>query len=242
MFIVWIGAKGLPSENTETFGALPCWNPDSPADPESSSPSLLAQMLLDKGAHADAKILTGRTPLFDTILAGHGEVVALLLNKGADVNATMPGNGKTPLYYAIFTGRPAIVKQLLDHGAFVNQVMNKGKNQGMTSLHHAAKSNTDPVRITQMLLDRGADIFARNKAGQTPEDIAEAGVENLSTDADSFALLLDEKKKVAALLRAEATRRAQCVAFATGHHGRLGAGSLVLSLHPEVVRMILEQV
>lgn len=199
-------------------------------------------MLLDKGAHADAKTPTGRTPLFEACWAGHGEVVTLLLNKGADVNATMPKDGETPLYYAIFTGQTAIVKQLLDHGAFVNQVMKKGYNQGMISLHHAAKSNTDPVRITQMLLDRGADIFARNKEGQSPEDIAEAGVKNLSPDAESFALLLDEKKDVASLLRAEATRRAQCVAFATGHHGRLGVGSLVLSLHPEVVRMILEQV
>jgi len=178
------------------------------------------RLLADADVAVDAKRRDGRTPLFNAVWEGHGEVVSLLLNKGADVNATMR-SGETPLYLAIFRGRTAMVKQLLDQGAFVNQVVKGGYNKGTTSLHHAAMFPMD-ARITQMLLDRGADIFARNKAGKSPEDIA--------------------GEKVAALLRAEATRRARCVAFASGHHERLGAGSLVLSLHPEVVRMILEQV
>ena len=40
----------------------------------------------------------------------------------------------------------------------------------------------------------------------------------------------------------EAVRRAQCEAFAMGQSERLGAGSQVRWLEPEVMRMILEQV
>ena len=48
--------------------------------------------------------------------------------------------------------------------------------------------------------------------------------------------------KVAALLRAVATERARCIAFAMGLRERLGAGSLVRALDPEVVRMVLDLV
>ena len=45
--------------------------------------------------------------------------------------------------------------------------------------------------------------------------------------------------KVAALLREVATERARGVAFAMGLEERLGAGSRVRLLDPEVVRMVL---
>jgi hypothetical protein len=40
----------------------------------------------------------------------------------------------------------------------------------------------------------------------------------------------------------EMLRRAKCEAFAMGHHPRLGAGSRVLSLDPDVLRMVLGRV
>jgi len=55
-------------------------------------------------------------------------------------------------------------------------------------------------------------------------------------------LILACAAKVAALLRAVATERARCIAFAMGLRERLGAGSLVRALDPEVVRMVLDLV
>ena len=46
---------------------------------------------------------------------------------------------------------------------------------------------------------------------------------------------------VLSLLRAVATERARCIAFAMGLRERLGAGSLVRALDPEVVRMVLDK-
>ena len=48
--------------------------------------------------------------------------------------------------------------------------------------------------------------------------------------------------RAAAMERARATKRAQCIAFAMGQRERLGAGSLVRALDPEMVRMVLDQV
>ena len=51
-------------------------------------------------------------------------------------------------------------------------------------------------------------------------------------------LILACAAKFAALLRAVTTERARCIAFAMGQRERLGAGSLVRALDPEVVRIV----
>jgi hypothetical protein len=48
--------------------------------------------------------------------------------------------------------------------------------------------------------------------------------------------------KVMVVLRAVATERARGIAFAMGLRERLGAGSPVRALDPEVVRMVLDRV
>jgi hypothetical protein len=48
--------------------------------------------------------------------------------------------------------------------------------------------------------------------------------------------------EVVAILQEAAVTRAKCVAFAMGHHERLGVGSLVAPLDAEVVRMVLQLV
>ena len=76
------------------------------------------------------------------------------------------------------------------------------------------------------LLDAGADEQLITVLGKAPEDMAtEQG-----------------HHQVAAMLKAEGVRRAQCVAFAMGHHARLGEGTWVEELDADVVRMVLEKV
>lgn len=58
----------------------------------------------------------GSTPLSWAALMGHTEVVALLLERGADVNA-QNRDGATPLHSAAFLGRAETVKLLLEKGA-----------------------------------------------------------------------------------------------------------------------------
>ena len=155
---------------------------------------------------------------------GKEELVLLLLERGADVSV-QNSNGWTPLHGAAHQGREDNLRLLLEHAADPSV---KG-NDGRTALHAACVMGR--VGIVQLLLDGGADMQMRSNSGETPEDIA--------TEQDH--------PQIAAMLQAEAVRReemrrAQCVAFAAGHHERLGAGSRVQELDAGVVRMVLEYV
>jgi len=79
------------------------------------------QKLLDQGVAIDSR---GHHPNFNkevTALhcasrSGHGNIVELLLRRGADVNA-LDAECWTPLYYAANAGHSTIAKMLLDNGA-----------------------------------------------------------------------------------------------------------------------------
>jgi ankyrin repeat protein len=71
--------------------------------------------LLDAGADVDARI-DAATPLEYAILGGQSEVVALLLERGADANRP-GGEGRTPLMLAAQVGNREIARQLLARGS-----------------------------------------------------------------------------------------------------------------------------
>jgi hypothetical protein len=89
--------------------------------------------------------------------------------------------------------------------------------------------------VVEMLIEHRANVLAETNTrlisqetntGLTPQDLATS----------------QSHLQVVAMLKAEAVTRAKCVAFAMGHHERLGVGSPVDGLKPEVLRMVLEQV
>jgi hypothetical protein len=92
------------------------------------------------------------TALRLAVSLGHQEIVQILLDAGADVNAQSLYFGSTPLWIAAGEGHLEIVRTLLDAGADVN-AQNDG---GTTALSNAAsEAQRDIVR---MLLDAGADV------------------------------------------------------------------------------------
>jgi len=88
------------------------------------------------------------------------DVVKLLIDKGADVNAKT-NDGDTALMWAAISGEVDIVKMLLEKGADVNAKNNHGDT---ALIFAAAQGNVDIVKI---LLDAGADISAKNEHGET---------------------------------------------------------------------------
>jgi hypothetical protein len=90
--------------------------------------------------------------------------------------------------------------------------------------------------MVRVLLQYGANGEAKDNGGDTPEDYATAYIININTTHSQSHL------QIVAMLQAEAVTRAKCVAFAMGHHERLGVGSRMEALDPEVVRKVLEQV
>jgi ankyrin repeat protein len=120
---------------------------------------------------ASAYDSTGGTPLHLAAFMGRQDAVELLVVHGADVNAfRQHASGPIPrnaaLHAALAGGKHDVARYLVAHGADVNAV----DSEGFTALHHAAfGGNADMVAF---LLGRGARGDGRNKAGQTPAEVA----------------------------------------------------------------------
>ena len=76
----------------------------------------LSSRLLDAGASAGHKV-GNRAPLHIAAEVGSEKIVAMLLDRGADVNDTRSDYGYTPLHFAAERGHENVVKLLLERGA-----------------------------------------------------------------------------------------------------------------------------
>jgi ankyrin repeat protein len=89
------------------------------------------------------------------------ESITLMLDAGADPNASDTGFGWTPLMAAVGSPNLDAARLLVARGAIVNQRTHAG-----TALHRAAQwHNVDAVRF---LLERGADVNATDSFRNTP--------------------------------------------------------------------------
>jgi ankyrin repeat protein len=86
--------------------------------------------------------------------SGRIEAMALLLERGADIDAE-PYNG-TALHWAVARRRPAAAAWLLDHGADIDRRAAFGGTRGVTPLHVAAAWEGSPD-CARLLLARRAD-------------------------------------------------------------------------------------
>ena len=93
----------------------------------------------------------GQSLLFLAAAHGHVEVVKILLDKGATVDA-QGADGRTALHIAAYEGHVEVVKMLLDEGAAIDA---KNTDDG-TALYIAALH--EHVEVVKILLDKGADI------------------------------------------------------------------------------------
>ena len=106
------------------------------------------------------------SPLGAALYGGHLHVAELLYEHGADVGVR--GNNEwTLLHLALLDVLVDTVRWLLNHGADTNAQDN---DQGWTPLHLAAR--VKHFEIVQMLLERHADIHARNSRGEAALHLA----------------------------------------------------------------------
>ncbi len=110
----------------------------------------------------------GFTALHFAAFFGQDDALALLLARGADVDARGTGwMTGTALNSAASRRRAAITALLLDAGADVNAT----QAQGFTSLHSAAHNGD--AELTAILLSRGADPALRTDDGRDALSLAE---------------------------------------------------------------------
>ena len=147
-----------------------------------------AQRLLGAGARVNAANELGVTPLSMACENGHGPMVTVLLQGGADPNLTL-GARPPALMLCAHTGSLDGVKALVARGANVNA---REPRRDQTALMWAvAERHPDIVRV---LLDHGADLHARSRLSRLrvnlgdPNDIYTGVVGDVSRGS-STALL-----------------------------------------------------
>ncbi len=149
------------------------------------------KLLLDKGAALEQPTVSGMSPLTaacafqvlsndvfpekeknaareETVKAAE-QIVRLLLERGANVNALSEKEGFGPLHGAVITGTPQVVALLLEKGAKIEQPVKIAKDDpsremdGATPLLLAAGFGR--IEVVELLLARGADSKARTSNG-----------------------------------------------------------------------------
>ncbi|XP_026474601.1 ankyrin repeat domain-containing protein 17-like isoform X4 [Ctenocephalides felis] len=112
----------------------------------------LAQVLIAMNANVEDRGIKGDcTPIMEAASAGHAQMVTLLIENGADVNA-QSSSGNTPLMYGCAGGHDEVVKILLANGANVED----HNENGHTPLMEAASAGH--VGVAKILLENGAGI------------------------------------------------------------------------------------
>lgn len=139
-----------------------------------------AEELLDSGANPDCCDQVGRKILQIAFDYDDVEIMALLLENGADASVITTEPTTTLLHHAVSGGHIKVVQLLLDKGANVAV----GNDRDETGLHVAACHMQQAV--VQLLLNKGADIDATDTTGYTALHVA-ASV----GDRTTMQLLLD---------------------------------------------------
>ena len=193
-----------------------------------------AKMLIEKGAPVNdgslyivmemrnlARYTNRPNPPDSENGVSHLDVAKLLLDKGADVNAsytkTIPprqaqGNinvapGSTALYRAVRAIDLPSVKLLVDGGANPSIALKDGSTPLMAAAGLGAPrggdeevteagDRNDPVDVMKLLVEKGADVNAANDAGMTPMHYAvQRGVDRIIEYLASKGARFDVKNK-----------------------------------------------
>ena len=131
----------------------------------------LIDLLRAKGAiiSKDDKLLPDLQASLEAAWSNHADVLKVLLDYGADVNAEDHW-GWSLLHYTTYAGNADMTKMLLEKGANPNIVE---RTEGRTPLHYAAQRGEKTQ--AEMLLAHGANMDTRDWYGKTSLFLATEG-------------------------------------------------------------------
>jgi Ankyrin repeats (many copies) len=159
---------------------------------------LAERLIVEHPEHVNARGGELETPMLAAVIAGHANILSLLIEHGADMEGQSIYGG-TPLGLAALDGRVQVGQCLLDRGAngnaqdryyrdtplinavfqghveFARMLLERGavidaqNDNGETALHWAINGRF--TQAVQLLLEHGADVNVRDKYGHTPSDL-----------------------------------------------------------------------
>jgi ankyrin repeat protein len=130
----------------------------------------VVRLLLVMGVDIEERRESGwrMTPLLNACHFGKSEIAKILVALGADVKAC-DEQGSTVLHLAVWRDNASLLTFFLDNGAL--EVIDATNNDGDTPLHRAAYFDSG-LPLAQILVERGARLNIKNKAGRTPYENA----------------------------------------------------------------------
>lgn len=142
-----------------------------------------AQLLIEAGADINRVSAFGISPTIMSIHGGNAEILALLLDSGANTESAAAGH--TALHAAVLRGNLAAVEILLHHGANTEALLEKptpARRQSRDYNFHDSLIGATPLwlaarfsepKIMQALLDAGADAHSVNNVHFPAERLGE---------------------------------------------------------------------
>ncbi|KAL4722211.1 hypothetical protein ACLX1H_010989 [Fusarium chlamydosporum] len=156
---------------------------------EEGNEDIVAVMLTSNNVDVNSKDETGQTPLFSALKNGYMAIEMLLHVQGVSV-VVRDGHGLIPLSYAIREGNESVAQLLLHQHNDINKEGNRSRMapqrnefvpdywqlqfmfQGKQANNHRAmamaREFAEALTVVQLLLEKGADVEAKNIYGQTP--------------------------------------------------------------------------
>jgi ankyrin repeat protein len=157
-FLLERGARTEPADGTPVLLAAAGTEEDDPAG---------VQLLLKHKARADARDRQRRSALHEAALAGHVDIIDVLLAAGANLEAR-DALSRTPWLEAARAGRAAVVEHLLPHKPDFTAVDGDGRNAVLLA---CMADNVSPL-LVRRLLDLGIAADVPDPQGRRAVDIA----------------------------------------------------------------------
>ena len=213
--------EGVPQPAEQVVDNSPLWKMACSND----EPEM--RRLLTIGSNTEVRggegLFGHTTPLQIAVRLNNLAMVEILLEYGADVHVRNH-SGETLLFHAVETLEDfeafLMVRVLIKNHAVIDAV----DYRGWTALHEA--SRTGNTIVIGYLIGCNADVTLKTYGQQTASDVAKC-------TRIKHILKVEEVKAEQAHLNDS------CLAFAMGQHERLGEGTDIHDLHPELMRKVL---